>query len=227
MELTTTPRVELWHALTREIIHNYGKGRVFLAVDGVLGSGTAAFADGLAEVLRETGHQTVRASLADFAAPREIRERRGAQSPQGFYDDEFDEAALRRLLVEPFGAGEAQVRTAAFDRHREQPIDAPAVAVAPDAPDAFCVVDGVFLNRPSLHGIWHYSLYLEVPWSVAYQRLADAGLAPSADPDDPENHRTRAGQDRYLAEVFPRGAANAIIDNTDDNAPLRVFADSC
>ncbi|HEU0256600.1 MAG TPA: uridine kinase [Microbacteriaceae bacterium] len=224
MELTTTPRVELWHALTDEITHNYSRGRIFLAVDGILGSGTAAFADGLADALRERGHETVRASLTDFAAPREARERQGADSGHGFYDDEYDEAAFRRLLVEPFSLAGRPFHTASYDRAAERSLEtAPQTA----GDDAFCIVDGVFLNRPELHGIWHYSLYLEVPWAVAYARLQAAGQAPSADPDDPANRRTRKGQDRYLAEVFPRGVANAIIDNTDDNRPLRVFADSC
>lgn len=223
-DVATEPRVELWRALTQEITHNYRRGRIFLAVDGVLGSGTAAFADGLADALRSDGFEAVRAGMEDFPASAEIRDRRGPDSSHGFYDDAYDYDAFRRLLVDPFRAGGRAFRTSPVDPARERD-GAPGEVTAGE--DAFCIVDGVFLNRPALHGIWHYSLYLEVPWATAYGRLAATGRAASADPDAPANHRTRGGQDLYLAEVFPRGVANAIIDNTDDTRPLRVFADSC
>ena len=224
MELTASPRVDLLRGLSVEIAHNYSRGRILLAVDGVLGSGTAEFADGLAATLRESGHDVFRASIDDFRAPRAERERDGADSPRGFYEDEYDYGTFRRVLVDPFRMpGSAGFQTAAFDAAADAPLDARWQTAGKDA---VLIVDGVFLNRPEIHGVWHYSIYLEVPWETAYARLAAAGRA-DADPASPANRRTRDGQDRYLAEVFPRGVANAIVDNTDAEHPVRSFADSC
>ncbi len=54
-------------ALANEILHNYPRGAVLVAVDGGRPAGTAAFADDLAEVLRETRADVVRAGLDGLA----------------------------------------------------------------------------------------------------------------------------------------------------------------
>jgi len=224
MELIASPRVDFLRALTAEIAHNYSRGRVFVAVDGILGSGTSEFADGLAATFREAGHDTFRASIDDFQNPRSQRERQGADSARGFYDDTYDYVTFRRVLVDPFRmGGSAGFQTSAFDVRRDAPRESRWLSAGGDA---ICIVDGPLLNRSELRGIWNYSIYLETPWRVAYARLAEHGDV-DADPEAPSNARTRRGQDLYLAEAFPRGAAGAIVDNTDPEHPTRVFADSC
>lgn len=55
-------------ALATEILHNYSKGRVLVAVDGPDAEAAAVFADDLAAAIRETGHAGARASIDDYAA---------------------------------------------------------------------------------------------------------------------------------------------------------------
>ena len=86
--------------------------------------------------------------------------------------------------------------------------------------DATLVVDGVFLNRPELRGLWNWSVWLEVPVEVADARLiARDGRGLTA--------RYLGGQELYLAQARPRVAASVIVDNTDPDRPFRQFADSC
>jgi uridine kinase len=224
MELIATPRIEFLRGITAEITHNYGRGRVIVAVDGIEGSGTREFADGLAETFREAGYDTFRASINDFHNPRERRRRLGEDSPQGFYEDSYDYRTFRRVLIDPFRmAGSAGFQTAAFDVRRD---DNRQSRWLTSGKDAVLIVDGVFLNRDELRGIWNYSLYLEVPWASAYARLA-AEFGVEADADAASNSRYRRGQELYLLDAFPRGRANAIVDNTNAEKPTRVFADSC
>ena len=93
-------------------------------------------------------------------------------------------------------------------------------------PDGVLIVDGVFLLRPELRGIWNYSILLEVPWDVAYSRLAERD-ARNPDPDALANARYRDGQELYFTEANPREYANALVDNADPAHPRRIFADSC
>lgn len=206
-------------SLADEFLHNYAKGRTIIAIDGIDGAGKTMFADAFAERLGRGGHAVFRASIDDFHRPRAERYAQGEDSAAGFYNDSFDYALFRRVLIEPFRmGGSTGFVTAAFDVARDQPRE---MDWTTGPQDATLVVDGIFLNRPELRGIWNWSVWLEVPATVAESRMLDR--------DGPSRHPARywGGQELYLAADDPRRRASAIVDNTDYDHPRRVFADSC
>ncbi len=180
----TPARADTLEALAREILHNYSRGRALVAVDGVDGEETARFANDLADACRALGSHVVRASIEEFLRPASERSARGSDSAEVLYRDSFDYDEFRRVLAHPFRSGET--------REQEQTVPA----------DAILLVDGVFLNRPELAGLWSYSIWLDSAPGLAADKL-------------------------YAAEAHPRAAAVAIIDNTDPEHPRRVFADAC
>lgn len=228
MRLPITPTTTLQRALRDEVRQHYQGGRIMIAVDGIDGAGKTTFADGFAEVFAEDGAAVFRASIDGFHRPRSERYARGRNSPEGFYLDSFDYATFRRVLIDPYREG-GQTAAAtgfqldAFDVARDAPVES-AWVTAPK--DAVLIVDGIFLHRPELRGLWHWSLWLDVPIDVAYARMA---LRDGSDPDflSPSNTRYREGQELYLREASPRAQASAIVDNTDPEHPVRVFRDFC
>ncbi|NEN07435.1 uridine kinase [Diaminobutyricibacter tongyongensis] len=224
MQLPPTPRIEFLRELVGEIAHNYGHGRVIVAIDGIDGAGKTSFGDDLAAVFREAGHDAFRASMEDFHRSRAERYRDGRESPESFYRDSFDYGTFRRVLIDPFRmAGSTGFQTAAWDVRRDAPTLSRWIT---GQPDGVLIVDGVFLSRPELRGIWNYSILLEVPWDVAYARLAERD-ARDPNPDAFANARYREGQELYFAEANPRQYASALVDNADPAHPKRIFADSC
>jgi uridine kinase len=206
-------------ALAAEILHNYGSGRAVVAVDGLDGAGKTHFADDLASAISSTGHSVFRASIDDFHRSRAERHARGADSAEGFYRDSFDYSTFLRVLIEPFKlGGSTAFVTAAFDHRRDAPVPS-KWRTGPK--DAILIVDGIFLNRPELRGLWNYSVWIDVPREIAERRIADRD-GPGAGTE-----RYTAGQELYLAEAHPRAEAVAIIDNSDFDRPRRVFADAC
>jgi uridine kinase len=206
-------------SLADEFLHNYSRGRTIIAVDGLDGAGKTVFADAFAERLGRGGHAVFRASIDDFHRPRAARYLRGEDSPEGFYLDSFDYPLFRRVLVDPFRlGGSTGFVTAAWDVRRDAPIE---MDWTTGPQDATLVVDGIFLHRPELRGLWNWSIWLDVPPGVAEARMLDR--------DGPVLHpgRYSGGQKLYLAEASPRTRASAIVDNTDYDHPRRVFADSC
>ncbi|TQL48458.1 uridine kinase [Homoserinimonas aerilata] len=196
MERWAPQKKDTMEALANEILHNYAHGRVIVGVDGRSGSGAAGFADDLAVALKETGHQAFRASLDGFRHPRERRAR-------GLFSDGFDYSLFRRVLVDPFRtAGSTGFVLAGFDAERDEPVFQPKWQSA--GHDAILIVDGVFLHRPELRGIWNYSAWVETPAATGDE--ADAA---------------------YIAAETPSVLATAIYDNTDPEHPRRIFADSC
>ncbi|SFS00910.1 uridine kinase [Microbacterium sp. cf046] len=228
MRLPTTPATTLLRQLRGEVRQHYRGGRIIIAVDGIDGAGKTVFADALADVFAEDGSAVFRASIDDFHNPRAERYARGARSPEGFYRDSFDYSTFRRALIDPFRDGAQTGATtgfqlAAFDYRRDTPVEA-AWTTAPR--DAVLIVDGIFLHRPQLRGLWNWSVWLDVPIDIAYERMAQRdGSDPS--PSAPSNARYRNGQELYLKDADPRAAASVIIDNTDVTHPHQVFQDSC
>ena len=228
MRLPTTPATTLWRGLRDEVRQHYRAGRVIVAVDGRDGAGKTVFADGLAAVFAEDGSAVFRASIDDFHRPRAERYARGRSSPEGFYRDSYDYATFRRVLIDPFRDGRQTAATtgfqlAAFDLARDTPVES-AWVTAPR--DAVLIVDGIFLHRRELRGLWDWSVWLDVPVDVAFLRMAERD---GTDPDflASSNARYREGQELYLRDAAPRAAASAIVDNTDLEHPQRVFQDYC
>jgi uridine kinase len=217
---TWTPvKRDVLDSLADEFLHNYGRGRTLLAVDGIDGAGKRPFADALAERLGRGGHAVFRASVDAFHKPRAERYIRGVDSAEGYYYDSFDYELFRRVLIEPFKlGGSTGFVTAAFDAARDAQIE---MDWKTGPQDATLIVDGPFLNRPELRGIWNWSIWLDADDEAAQLRLFELDGAAGRSPRYP------GGQKLYEAEAHPRERASAIIDDTDPETPRRVFADSC
>lgn len=208
-------------AVADELLHNYPRGRVIVAVDGPTAAGKTIFADDLADALRTKGHDVFRASIDDFLRPQAERYARGIDSAKGRYDDAYDYSVLRRVLVEPFRlSGSTGFVVAAFDKTRDTQIE-PKWLTGP--PDAILIIDGSYLLRPELRGLWNTSIWLDADASVRAGRLAERdGIlngTPRAD--------RYAGAFELYEKTKPRAAAVITVDNTDADHPRRVFSDSC
>lgn len=122
-------------------------------------------------------------------------------------DGRIDVDAFRSSLVTPFRARE--------------PFSVALTGAAHDGDardgDAVLIVSGPFLLGADLIGFWNTSVYAEAPREAS----------PAAEGSDAPEALAAAAVRRYLAEVRPRTRANAIVDVTDPERPVRRFADSC
>ncbi|MCC6269672.1 MAG: uridine kinase [Microbacteriaceae bacterium] len=216
MARSVPTRKDVVKSIAGEILHNYGRGRTLVAVDGRHGAGQQQFAEDLAETLTLQDAKAFCARIDDFFRPRADREREGWLDGVAHYREAYDYSLLRRVLVDPFHTGGSTgfVLTG-FDEVRDQPIFQPKWMSA--GPDAVLIVEGVFLHRPELARMWNYSIWLDTP----------TGPSDESAPDQPEKARDFAADEAYLAKVNPGELATVILDNQDPANPIRVFADSC
>jgi uridine kinase len=165
-------------ALATEILHNYSRGRAFVAVDGPAGAGQAAFADDLVAALREAGHAAFRAGVGDFLLPRGEAGSAVADGPAP-----VDGALLRRVLVEPFRLGGSTAWVpAAFDSAAQREVE-PRWTTGPD--DALLVVDGEALGRPELSGLWNYTVWVTPGGARGGLRAVATAVVDVSDPEHP------------------------------------------
>jgi uridine kinase len=192
-----------------------------VAIDGVDAAGKTSLADDLAGPLQGQGYPVIRASLDSFHHPREVRHRRGAASPEGYYYDSFDYPALKSLLLEPLGpGGSLRYQTALFDGRSEVALSSP---VRTAGLHSVLLFDGVFLFRPELEAGWDLRIWVEVTFEVALSRAIqrDAALfGGAAAVRERYQQRYIPGQRLYLAQCRPREQAHMIVDNNDPLHPV-------
>jgi uridine kinase len=145
--------IDAFDELAAEILHNYGKGRAIVAIDGF--GGTAEFADRLADAVKLAGHAVFRASIRTFRQPPMTRYAAGSVALERTVDLD----TLRRVLLDPFrDGGTGSFVLAAFDPDREAPIPQKWMTAKPDS---LLIIDGELLQQPDLRGLWHTTVWLE------------------------------------------------------------------
>ncbi len=156
-------KTDVLDALAAEILHNYPRGRVIVAVDGI--DGAAEFTDDLAEAFKNAGRAAFRASMRNFREPRVLRYSAGSLPTTETYDLE----TLHRVLIDPFrDGGTGSFVLAAYDAERDAPIEPKWITAKADA---LLLVDGASLQAAELRGLWHYAVWIE-PSGAANAELA-------------------------------------------------------
>lgn len=193
------------------VLATAGAGRFRLGVDGVDGAGKTTFGRALAAALGAAGRPATSVPADAFLHPRAVRHARGRHDPLGFYRDSYDDAALVRDLLVPFGpGGDGWYRTVSHDLATDRPL-APEPVQAAD--DEVLVLDGLFLQRAAVRAQLDAVVFLDVPFATTYRRMAERdGCDP--DPEHPANRRYRQGQQLYLDEHRPAEVADLLVTAT-------------
>lgn len=203
-------RHSVLHQLLTEIREINAGGRGLIAVDGFDGAGKTVLAEELVQLAAQDGLRPVAAlSIDGFHHPRSIRYAKG-RGPESFYCDSYDYSAFKRSVVSVFKQG-LPVVPAVWD------VDADA-AVSPaelDLPqDCVLLVDGIFLHRPELRGLWDASVWVQVPFAVSVPRGNERFPGQyDPDPEAESNHRYVGGQRLYFAQCSPWDRATWVLDN--------------
>jgi len=190
-----------------------------VAIDGPDGAGKTTLADELAELLAGK-RPAIRAGIDGFHNPRELRYRRGPDSPEGYFLDSFDYEALRAILLDPLGpGGTRRYRRALFDYRADEKVAAPEEEASDDS---ILLFDGVFLLRPELRAFWDFSIFVQAGFDETLRRAEerDRELMGGADAVR-ERYRKRyiPGQELYFSSCAPQEVADVVIDNADVSQP--------
>jgi uridine kinase len=193
---------------------------VWVAIDGRTASGKTTLADEVASLIRNKRRPVIRTSIDGFHRPKAARYARGRHSPEGYYYDARDLAAVMRLLLGPLGPdGDRLYRTQCFDLENDRPVEQePQSAPA----DAVLLVDGTFLQRPELRNGWDITIFVKAS-EHATERSGVARdsqlLGGEAAAQKLYAERYRPAFDLYQRLSAPEANADVLLLNEDFQRP--------
>jgi uridine kinase len=189
-----------------------------VAVTGMSGVGKSTLAADLAAVVDGADRPVVRVAYDDFHHPRERRYRQGRLSPEGYLEDAFDPAALRRLVLDPVAAGADEVRVASYDLAADT-----AVEVEPSdiGPGSVVIVEGSFLLVPELADSWDLAVMVVGDPATVLDRAVtrDADLGSPTQVRELYVRRYFAAESLHEDRHDPWSRADVVVDLTDPQAP--------
>lgn len=183
---------------------------VRVAVDGPDAAGKTTMADELAVALSGV-RPVIRTSVDDYIRPPEQRPHSPGLPATGYFDDNFDLAALIAGLLIPLGPdGDRNYRTADG-----------STGGAPH--NAVLLVDGVFLLQSAVRPYWDVGIYLHIPEDEMLRR----GVLRDQDHyGGPEATRRQfetqfiPGWRAYQTSHDPAATASIVIDHHDPTHPV-------
>ena len=207
-------RKKLIEILVKEIAARVRSHPIRVAIDGIDASGKTTFADDLVAPLVQMKRQVIRASIDGFHNPQSYRYRRGKDSPDGYYNDSFDHAALKTALLKPLGPnGSLQYRVAAYDYRNNTIVNSP-YRKAPT--DAILLFDGVFLLRPELVENWDLKIFVDIDFDQSIARAINRDMSVYGSERAVRERYVKRyipGQQLYFAESTPKEKADIIVKN--------------
>ena len=216
-------------ALLRALAHQLSEADVGhplrVGIDGVCGVGKTRFADELAGHLQQRGHPVIRLDSDGFHHVRVIRHRQQHDLARGYYEDAYDFAALRDLVLLPLGPkhkpGDRKYACRVHDLVSDEVVR--EWRRAPE--DAVLVFDATFLQRDGLREHWDEVIYLDASSDAAQHRGVNrdaAALGGQSAAIEAYRRRYMAACEIYLREQSPRERASILIDHEDPALPRLV-----
>jgi uridine kinase len=148
-------RTELLEKLVTNILGIKHNHPLLVAIDGRDAAGKSVLAKELAFRLRALGATVIESSIDGFHNPSAIRYRKGRESPEGFYRDSFNIAAIKVLLLDPLKTGNLRYKSKVFDYTIDKAILDPFQQAELDS---ILIFDGIFSLQSELRDYWDYSI---------------------------------------------------------------------
>ncbi|MFI5495643.1 uridine kinase [Actinoplanes sp. NPDC051859] len=181
--------------------------RVRVAIDGPDAADPGGLAAALLTPLQARSWPALHISTAGFLRSASLRLEFGRTNPDSYYEGWFDEAGLRREVLDPAGpAGSGRIVTRLWDAARDRAAREPYQELPPDA---VVIVSGPLLLGGGLP--FDFTVHLALSLGALARRT------------EPAEQWTLPALARYADEVAPASFADVVVRLDDPRRPALVL----
>ena len=183
------------------------KSIAVLGIDGLGGAGKSTVSESICAALRQQGLRTILLHIDDFIHVRAIRYDDAYPDWQCYYDLQWRYDYFREVIRALQETGRCKVEL--YDKDNDCYFTEQAAAEG----KTVIVVEGIFLQRRELAGVFDYMLYIDVPEDVRLQRVLkrDTYIGNEQQIVDKYENRYFPAERRYAAAYRPDMAADLVI----------------
>lgn len=186
------------------------KNARIIGMDGLGGAGKSTLSEKLVQALTEKQYRCILLHIDDFIHPRAIRYNAAFPEWQCYYDlqwryDYFADVVGRIRSGRP-GAIDVEL----YDKEGDGYISSPVHL----AGNTLLIVEGIFLQRRELRGLFDYMIYIDVPEEARLRRVLqrDTYIGGEEQIAGKYHRRYFPAERRYVEEYHPRDTADLVID---------------
>ncbi|MEI7497856.1 MAG: hypothetical protein WCK11_01060 [Candidatus Falkowbacteria bacterium] len=215
-------RIELIDSLSQRILAISKSSAVLVGIDGASTAGKTTMAAELESKLKESGRNVIKVTIDGFNNPRSTRYAKGANSPEGFYKDSYNNEIIINELLKPLSEGKLEYKPAHFSVDNDTELNLPTEIATKDS---IILIEGIFLFRPELVKYFDYKIFIEIDLEESKKRAINRPVGKHRIGSEEEitkryDNRYIPGQIMYYEEAKPHDVADVIIDNNNIEKPI-------
>lgn len=195
-------QIQKWYQPNRTLI---------VGIDGLGGSGKSTLSESLYQLLSEEHYNIVVLHIDDFIHPRAIRYDQGYAAWECYYYRQWRYDYLIGEIVKPIRQGnplrkEIELYDKEHDVYHLHQIDISVGSIV--------IIEGVFLQREELKGVFDDMIYIDVPEEIRWNRVLarDGYIGNSHQIQEKYEHRYFPAEHYYLRNCSPKENADYVIE---------------
>lgn len=182
---------------------------IIVGIDGAGGSGKSTISEKIAGSLNNENIGTVVYHIDDFIHPRAVRYNDDYPQWEQYYYLQWRYDHFIDKVITPVRNGTSSCEAELYDKEN----DSYKVSCTDISDVKAVIVEGVFLQRKELSGLFDYMIYLDVPKETRLERVLkrDGYIGDSSDILKKYNERYFPAEDFYENEYHPSETADHVI----------------
>lgn len=210
-----TNRNELILSLSEKILNIKKDFPVLIGINGIDASGKTTLAREITEQLKQSTRHIIAATIDGFHNTEKLRYAKGKDSPVWYYQNSFNNEAIKNALLDPLCNWNLEYNTVAFDYRSDSSVE-PIIEKANN--NSILIMEWIFLFRPELVDYRDLKIFVDIDFEDSIQRAIER----QAEKDhiwseqaiiDRYNKRYIPWQKLYIQAANPIEISDIVIDN--------------
>ncbi len=183
---------------------------IIVGIDGLGGAGKSTVSEEIKSTLEQDDITVSLLHIDDFIHPRAVRYNDNYTEWECYYNLQWRYDYLIESVAEPVRkTGECSGLIELYDKDNDcyinEKINIPAGSVV--------IIEGIFLQRPQLEGVFDYMIYMDVPEEERFKRVLkrDGYIGDENQIAEKYNNRYFPAERHYISECRPSEKADTVI----------------